>query len=616
MGGRGLASGWFPRVFASSRARSFGPFAFVASLGAMLAAAPSVSCYSTDDGTPPPLDHIYFPVGLQVSAGGSVLYAVNSDFDLQYSGGTLQSYDLRLIRRHALAILADPNSPDVPVLERVTTSGACPGDPPVSTSTGGRQPLGETCAPPVDSSFYVRDTAVIGAFATGMLRSLPPADLVPSSARVPGESLKVGSRRFDRLFVPVRGNASLTWASVERDSFDSVPPDDPKASYAPFTLSCGKDAKGRCDAAHMAGENASEPGNTRGITMPGEPFGIAASEDGEFVVITHQSDTKTSLFATGLSRDQDDAAGASTDTFPVPSLQFVVSDVVVGGVGISAVPHDRDAFLGSTQAFPRNAYLQTSRLVAQVDLLRSYPDEFGGSGSSLRRPFLERERSFPIALGPSGTDSRGIVIDPSPRIACKANVRPAASGRTQADVDRDLVACARKPARVFVANRSPASLLVGDVGAGQPDGTYDPDDLRLHTTIPLTSGPSNLYLAPIVDRDGAYALRVFVVCFDSSTIFVIDPDSLEVENVLHVGAGPYAMTFDPFTLEDVATHQQVPMDGREPASSGLRRYRFAYVASFTNSFVQLIDLDNAQADRSTFERVVFTLGRPTAPKGS
>ncbi|HVH46697.1 MAG TPA: hypothetical protein VM925_30355, partial [Labilithrix sp.] len=50
-------------------------------------------CYDTGDGTAPPLDSFYFPVGIRVSHGGTVLYAVNSNFDLQYNGGTLQSYD-------------------------------------------------------------------------------------------------------------------------------------------------------------------------------------------------------------------------------------------------------------------------------------------------------------------------------------------------------------------------------------------------------------------------------------------------------------------------------------------------------------------------------------------
>jgi hypothetical protein len=169
---------------------------------------------------------------------------------------------------------------------------------------------------------------------------------------------------------------------------------------------------------------------------------------------------------------------------------------------------------------------------------------------------------------------------------------------------------------VFIANRSPASLLGGELGGeANAADAYNPDRLVIHTTIPLSAGPSKLYLAPVVERDGAYGLRVFAVCFDSATIFVYDPETEQVENVIRVGLGPFAMAFDPFDMNDVATHAQVPYDPRAPGT-GLRRYRFGYLASFTNSFVQLLDLDNAQVDRASFERVVFTLGRPQEPKGS
>lgn len=601
---------------------------------AWLAALPiltlgAVDCYSTGDGEPPPLQEFYFPVGLQVSAGGGVLYAVNSDFDLQFNGGTIQSYDLGLIRRHTVDLIADPRDPNVPVLdpEKLTDDP----DPAATCSARASSPetLGEACAPPVRSSFYVRDSAIIGAFATDLLLSQPPSRLVPQSPRAAGEPVfcpapvlgqaapgcpPFGSRRFDRLFAPVRGNASLTWASVERDGPDSIAPLDPKAPYGPFFIQCGRDDAGRCDGAHAAGSNPDEAGNSRHITMPGEPFGMAISEDGTSLLVTHQNETKTSLFSTGLDRSQSDSPAG--DAAPPPSLQFVLDGVPFGGVGLAAVPHDREA-VRAGQPFPRAAFLQTSRAVPEVDLLRQYPDEFGGTGSSQRRPFLDREAAFPVAIGLSGTDSRGIAIDPTPRILCKSKVLPAdpTKGRTQDAVDRDLLACGRKPARVFIANRSPSSLLIGEIGGSATAGDdYDPDRLVLHTTVPVSAGPARVYLAPVVERDGAYALRVFVVCFDSATVFVFDPDTTQLENVIRVGLGPFAMAFDPFDMDAVATHAQVPFDPRE-TTRGLRRYRFAYVASFTNSFVQVLDLDNTQGS-PTFERVVFTLGRPQTPKGS
>ena len=587
-------------------------FRWVAALPILVLGA--VDCYATGDGTAPPLDRFYFPVGLAVSNGGSVLYAANSNFDLQFNGGTLQSYDLRLIRRHVLDVIEDPRSPNVPLVRRGSDlDNPCPGDPPSlrEDGSGSRQALGETCAPPVDSRFYFRDAAVIGAFATELLLSKPPDRLVPQASRIPGQPEIVGTRRYDRLFVPVRGNATLTWATVERDAPEWVAPEDPTAFYGPFVLDCGQGANRRCDGEHLVGADPRARGNTRGITMPGEPFGAAMSQDGRSIVVTHQSETKTSLFSTGLAREQNEG-----DEIPPPALQFILEGVPFGGAGVAAVPHDRDAFLPG-EPFPRTAFLETSRAVAEVSLLRQYPDELGGVPSSNQRPFLDLEATFPITVSPGGTDSRGIAIDPTPRLECKARVAPAdpLSGRTQEDVDAELLTCARKPARVFIANRSPASLLVGELGSAAAGGAYDPERLTLFDTVPLSAGPSRVYLAPIVDQDGRYALRVFVVCFDSATVFVYDPDAGRLENTIRTGPGPFAMAFDPFTLEDVATHAVVPPDAREPGR-GLRRYRFAYIASFTQSFVQVLDLDNAQPRRETFERVVFTLGEPTNPKGT
>ena len=50
-----------------------------------------------------------------MSRGGNVLYAVNSDFDLQWNGGTIQSLDLHLIRRHTVMTIQDPTDPEHPL---------------------------------------------------------------------------------------------------------------------------------------------------------------------------------------------------------------------------------------------------------------------------------------------------------------------------------------------------------------------------------------------------------------------------------------------------------------------------------------------------------------------
>jgi hypothetical protein len=209
-------------------------------------------------------------------------------------------------------------------------------------------------------------------------------------------------------------------------------------------------------------------------------------------------------------------------------------------------------------------------------------------------------------------------------------------------------ACGFVPSRVFIASRAPDSLILGQIGglSLSGDGSFNPDLLVVSGNVPLPAGPSNVYLAPIVNEAGDYELRVFVVCFDANQIAIYNPDTAIVENVVDVGQnnGPFAMAFDPFTVPDVAENAPVPPDTRQvdgagppamtsltpttpnfgsfgpfgPTGTTLKRYRFAYVANFTYSFVQVIDLDNSMPAISpiTFEKIVFTLGQPTAPKGS
>jgi hypothetical protein len=611
---------------------------FLTTCGAVLAAvALAPGCYNAGDGTAPPPQQIYFPVGLVVSPGGGVLYVANSDFDLQWNGGTVQSYDLSQVRQDAAIAIKDPSllakpfdgHPTGKLTRPAPPPGSCPSNPPVTVTNGApsRQPLGESCAPPVDATLYVKDSVTIGAFATNMEMSCSLARMNPgrwrSDPNDPQSAVQLPCAPT-RLYVPVRGDASLTWASVVPDDSSTRPPADATPDqYAPYALDCGVRVNGRCDAGHHAGNDANEPGNTRHVTMPGEPFGMAESEDGASIVVTHQTDTKVSLLSTGFGKNA---------AVPNPSLQFVLDGLPSGGNGIAAVPHDPQAFTMGSDA-PSAAFLLTTRAAAEVDLLRYYSDQGlsaepqQGNQSALLRPFITREAVFPLTANAGGSDSRGIVIDPTPRIRCKLAVQSNAM-LTAADKAAKLEACARRPARVFIANRTPATLLVGEIGEPAVDaaGGYDADRLVIYQNIPLTFGPSRIYLAPILGADGSLTLRVFIVCFDSASIFVFDPEAGVVENIIRVGPGPYAMAFDPFDLESVARGDKPTDDARiqGPARPGdpsydpdlnVKTYRFAYVASFTQSYIQVIDLDNSRTSKETFERVIFTLGQPTSPKG-
>jgi hypothetical protein len=573
---------------------------------AVMVGAPIVaSCYSTGNGTSPPPESFYFPVGMAVSKGGNVLYVINSDFDLQWNGGTIQSYDLDQIRADAALLAVDPTAPSIAknfTHQPGPMPGQCPNNPLIVWADGtGRVPPGQTCAPPVNSYVYVRDSVIIGAFATDI-------QISPSGGR---------------LYAPVRGDASLTWGDVAVDDPAVAPgPNATKESYPPFNIDCGIRVEGRCDAAHHAGVDPDEPGNTRHLVMPGEPFAMAQTADGTALVLTHQSSPDASLFLTGL-----DSTGTAETPVGSPSLQFVISTsgqgaLPLGGDGIALIPHDDLAFgcpPGGAASVPPcalqpppPAFIETNNTTAQLNILRYYSDD----GSSLHRPYIVNEQAIPISVNFPGIDWRGLAIDPTDRIACEA-VYPYPDHRS--------LACAQLAAPLYLGSRSPPSLVLGSVGQLNPNGndSYNADGISVTSpNIPLLPGVSRVYLAPIVNLAGNYERRVFIVAFDSNALIIYNPNSGIIEAQLSIGEGPFSVSFDPFTPEDMALNRPVPPDPRHPDAPDspypleLKTYRFAYVASFTNSYVQVIDLDDSRADKSTFEAVVFTLGNPTIPKGT
>jgi hypothetical protein len=642
------------------------------------------ACYSAGSGAAPPPNSFYFPVGLAVSQQGDALYVANSDFDLQWNGGTLQSYNLPQIRRDASVLIAQnlglsTAGFDTAIPFVYSGSGGNCADAsivaPALWSNGQRPPLGMSCSPPVNStsSRYQGGNAVIGAFASDLQLS------------------EDGSR----LFTTVRGDATLTWASLpSAPGFQAPTFHCPANVPARLCFDCGQQANGdRCTAQHQVGNNpGSDMADSRRATLPGEPFSFAQTENGSAIVVTQQATQETSVLLSGLGpagqgRFPD---GMVTMSPSSPSMQFVLEGVPTGGNGIVAVPHDPDGVrrcedVSVNNQFPcvRAAFLQTTRSAAEVDLIRYYDDD----GSSLHRPFLARESVFPINVNSPGIDQRGIVVDPTPRLQCKAKAFAAAQAagtQLPGPGSPAYVACGQLPARVYIASRSPASVIFGTIGGFSPtgDGSYDPDQLHLIGNFPVGVGPSRLYLAPIVDASGHYAMRLFVVCYDNAQVYVFDPDQVDTfgqgatpEVVLNVGPGPFAMAFDPFcspfqsqppqpttlvdssgmvvspapldckrdgVFSDVATSQVhageaaflAPPDNAPSSSKamapidakiGLRSYRFGYLATFTNSYLQLIDLDNSvamppgqpgQRSQETFETIVFNLGKATPPKGT
>ena len=515
------------------------PLLLLAAFSALLLS----SCFSAGDGKAPPLQALYFPTGLALDqvtldAEGApkYLYVASSDFDLQYRSSALASYDLELVREvvpRSCASTADC---------RTETGEACDTTP---TEANGNVPsffcvAGEGAPPcgafgqrnvadrllnpgrcsyvnpvePQDGSMkLIHDTVGIGAFATDVLFR--------------ANTLDPGNGASGRLFLPVRGDATLHWIDLEDGHFE-----------------CGQGdtEDGSCNGAHRSGDVTSD--NNDGLRQPSEPFAIAASGDAKYVAVTNQTTGSVSLFVT-----PNWAQG--------PKLAHVLGGLPLAAVAIAAIPAPSVA-LSADPNGEAPGFLVAYRNAAQVDLLRVREDAAVGSYS--RYSLRDVGTAF-IGANSLGFDSRSIAIDDEQRQLDYAECG--------ADPDRNCLLKARQP-KVYIANRAPSSLIVGGM---MPDYAYTFGTSELPSfidTVPLTSGPSRVVLGKVrvANGKGGFDLkrRVFVVCFDSRRIFVYDPERHLIESIIGTGRGPYALAVD---------------DKR-----GL-----AYVAHFTDSYLGVINLD-------------------------
>ncbi|HLV20443.1 MAG TPA: hypothetical protein VKZ49_06170 [Polyangiaceae bacterium] len=502
------------------------------------------SCYPPGDGREPSLDRIYFPVGLALDPDANELYVVNSDFDLQFNAGTVQALDLQEVRallprpcgadadcdagrvcdlpaRSAVPsyFCVDPDSdnPCAPLplrsaAERLIVPGLC----------GHIDPASPPAAAGVEGSLIIEGAAVsISAFATDVLYR----------ARPDGGG--------GRLFIPVRGDATLHYIDVAPDGH----------------FECDQEgAIRRCGDRHRVGDEPAEE-TRRGQRMAAEPFGVAASPDGSAILTTHQTEGAVSLFV----NDWD--AG--------PELTFVLGGLPSRPIGIAALP---ELVAGQHEA---PGFLVTFRNAAEVRLLRYFSAAKAGEGQA----YVQDLGQTDIRTNSVGFDSRGIAVDETERRACGARCAP--------DETECLEACATLPVGVYVANRTPSSLLVG---ATQPASDDVPsDDLpEFFDVAPLPFGASRIVTGTIINTSGEPEPRVFVLSFDARRLLVYDPARRREETWITTGRGPHALAID--------------------AAHGL-----GYVAHFTDSYIGVLDLDQRHR---TFGQLIATIGRPTPPRAS
>jgi YVTN family beta-propeller protein len=116
---------------------------------------------------------------------------------------------------------------------------------------------------------------------------------------------------------------------------------------------------------------------------------------------------------------------------------------------------------------------------------------------------------FSSAFYPSGFDIRGLTFTQQGR---RAYVVHRNSGGRE------------NPAAVVAIDRTPDA-------AGQPVD-------RAVAEVEVCAGATQMHL-----HDSGRGPRLFVVCFESGQVYVVDPDLMAVTAVINAGRGPNALTF-------------------------------------------------------------------------
>lgn len=494
----------------------------------------------------PPLDAIIFPVGVALSSSGDRLYVANSDFDLRYNGGTVVALDAEAVRDLLPTYCkgrSDCASGESCDGANGTLVGICVDEEGSPCGDLGEKPSGQQAFTPgrCNAVDLAASKLVVGGVRTA------PFSTDLRYVTFEGESGKPRSR----LLLPVRGDASLHWMDVEGT----------KGKFR--ELDCGQATSSdgnSCDETHRVGNEDSEVSGA-GSKLSPEPASIGVSPDGRVAIVGHQTLGRVALFT-----NRDDR----------PHLEEVFEGVGYSPMAAAALPPPLTPEPGLLSDFLVSYLLRASTDPRPyVELLRvwSGPDH----------AFLQRGGKAYLTTNQSGFDSRGIVVDSSVRQQC-LTACACDGGEECASCSAD---CAAAPLSVFLASRSPDSLVVGRIAdkAGASAEARLPD---FASTVGLRGGPSRLASGSIVNEFGEPALRVFVLSFETGTMTVYDPTSGDVEARITVGRGPQSVVID-------------------------SKNSLAYVGLFTDSYVSVVDLDKRH---STFGQVLLNLGIPTPPVSS
>ena len=414
-------------------------------------------CTASGDEVRPPRDQFFFPTALSVTPDESKLFVVSSNSNLRYDSGSVAVIDLDAV--------------DALIASRGSGEERCTRDP--------IRPEVLQC----DEALVIPDPEAgvrIGNYATAVgVQELASGDL--------------------RLFVPVRGDPSITWID-----------------YRDGELSCeGTEAVPLCGTSNRMTHQNNDPALS---ALVNEPFGLYVDSAGGYAVVSHLSSAAASLIDAPADGSPPQLVDALTGLFGAAQNQ------IPSAVGVAGRP----SASGETLVYV------TSRSESRVYMLSVLRSE--GRAAALVPAeyfFLDdvapSDNSRGIAFEEGG--ERGYIVNRNPPMLHVLDTASGAEGFPRNRITATVEIC-RDPANVVVADtgRGPR-VYVSCFPAGQV-WVMNPDLAKVEAVIDVGRGPHALTVSP--DRK-----RLYVGNFLEDTIAVVDLTAgAETENrmVLRLGA--------------------------------------------------------------------------------
>jgi len=335
-----------------------------------------------------------------------------------------------------------------------------------------------------------------------------------------------GGQRVDRLFFAVRADPSVTFVDATTEAGRSV-------------LRCSGTVGSPVIASknpQCSGDFRVEAGVLEGsqVDLPEEPFDLHIDPILSVLYVGHLVGGISSL----------DICGAELDI--QPRLAGVLASAYSGTVGAGGVTSTVPSLPGD----PTAPVFTTARV--GFSLGQVYLREGGNLGQCSKlaaRDFtlVGAAPKAATAFIPRGGDTRGLVYQP--------------------ELGRAFILHHNTPGNPAALSR--VRLVTGARGESE----FAPEE-----SIDVCAGPSQLLL-----HETGRGSRLFITCFDSGQVYVVEPESMVVTNEIDVGRGPSMLLFDENNRD------------------------FAYVTGFIDNNVSVIDL---RINSPTEARVVQRIGFP------